>query len=89
MTKQKYSRYSATSECGMLTRTLERAYDASNIDNDGVSRIFVDTHSTITIAKDTDLSATSNISHRWFSTISMSSMNESPDWYLNSESISF
>ena len=89
MTEQKYSRYSATSGCGMLIHPLERAYGESSIDNGGVSRIFVDTRSTITTTKDSDSSATSNISHRWFSTISMSSMNQSPDWYLNSESISF
>jgi hypothetical protein len=52
---------------------LNRAYDASSIDSDGASRIFMNTHSTITTAKDTDSSATSNISYS-SSSFSMSSI---------------
>ena len=59
MAEQNYSGYIAG--CGMPSYLLDRAYDESSINSDGASRIFADTHSTITTAKDTDSSATSNI----------------------------
>ena len=72
---------------GMPSYLLDRAYDESSIDSDGAPRNFADTHSTIATAKDTDSSATSNISYSWFC-MSMSSMNESRYSCLNSEQIS-
>ena len=70
---------------GMPTYLLSRAYDESSIDSDGASKIFLDTHPTITSAKDTDLSATSNISYS-LSSFSMVSIDQSSEWNSNLES---
>ncbi|CAF1431058.1 unnamed protein product [Rotaria sordida] len=48
---------------GVPPYLLGRAYDESSIDSDGASRISIDTHSTVTTAKDTDSTNTSNILH--------------------------
>jgi len=61
---------------GMPTYLLGRAYDESSIDSDGASRIFLNTHPTITTAKDTDSCGTSNISHS-LSSFSMLSVDQS------------
>ena len=83
MTDRNYSEYVPGRV--MPTYLLSRAYDKSSIDSDGTSRIFLDTHPTITSAKDTDSSATSNISYSLFP-FSMMPIDQSSEWSSNLES---
>jgi hypothetical protein len=53
--------------------TTDRANDESSVDSDDALRTFKETHSTITIAKDTFITNTSNIIH-YLSWSSMSSV---------------
>ena len=76
MTDRSYSEYIPGR--GMSTYLLNRAYDESSIDSDGASRIFLDTHPTITSAKDTDSSTASNIPYS-LSSFSMVSIDQSSE----------
>ena len=76
MTGRNYSEY--VSGHGMPTCLLSGAYDESSIDSDGASRIFLDTHPTITSAKYTDSSTASNIPYS-LSSFSMVSIDQSSE----------
>ena len=83
MTDRNYSEY--VSGRGIPTYLLSRAYDESSVDSDGASRIFFDTHPTITSAKDTDISTASNIPYS-LSSFSMVSIDQSSERSSNLES---
>ena len=70
---------------GIPAYLLSRAYDESSVDSDGASRIFLDTHPTITSAKDTDSSTASNIPYS-LSFFSMVSIDQSSERSSNLES---
>ena len=83
MTDRNYSEY--VPGRGIPTYLLSRAYDESSVDSDGASRIFFDTHPTITSAKDTDSSTASNILYS-LSSFSMVSIDQSSERSSNLES---
>ena len=84
MAEQNYFGY--TSGHGVPSYLLDRIQDDLSIDSHGASRIFANTHPTITSAKDTDSSTTSNISYSW-SWDSMTNITDMPSWNSNSRTV--
>ena len=84
MAEQNYFGY--TSGHGVPSYLLDRIHDDSSIDSDGAPRIFANTHPTITSAKDTDSSTTSNISYSW-SWDSMTNITDMSSWNSNSRTV--
>jgi hypothetical protein len=78
-TLEKSSKSGHVRSGGLPTYLLDRAGDASSIDTDGASRIFKESHSSITTAKDTGTTSSAA------STFSFTSMSESSVYGTSSE----